>query len=148
MKAAFFLLFTLVLVSACDQGPNSPRGFSLPPGDVARGKATFVQLNCLACHRISNLDRGELAQESDILVPLGGLVSKPISYGDLVTSVINPSHKLSRRVDEELIATKGESNMRNYNDVMTVSQLVDLVTYLESEYQVVEYRPSYYIDYP
>ena len=43
------VVFLLLMVSGCD--PQA-RGFALPPGEVERGKATFVELGCNHCHSI------------------------------------------------------------------------------------------------
>ena len=71
------------------------------------------------------------------------------TYGELVTSIINPSHRLARGYAvEEIASEEGESEMKNYNDVMTVSELIDLVTFLQSHYSLREYEitryPLYY----
>ena len=65
-----------------------------------------------------------------------------------MTSVINPSHKTSRRYVKQNIATEGrELKMVVYNEIMTVQQLVDLVTYLESTYEVVPANRTEYATY-
>ncbi len=139
MKYSFltplFLLF-LVLAS-CDFGPNSGRGFSLPEGSLDAGRTTFVEFECNACHLVGNIERIAGRVKPDINIPLGGPVTAVKTYGDLVTSIINPSHKISRRFNEQdIVSGDGESNMIVYNEVMTVQQLVDLVTYLESNYKL------------
>lgn len=72
---------------------------------------------------------------------LGGEVTAMKTYGQLVTSVINPSHRISgqRLTDEMLVRTDGTSRMEmyRYNEIMTVQELVDLVTFLQSEYKLV-----------
>ena len=135
-----FILFLLLV--ACDSGPNTGRGFSLPEGNVDRGRATFVELECNACHSVGDIERIAVSEAPNINIKLGGEVSVIKSYGDLVTSVINPSHKIIRRHSKQNVLTgDGKSNMIAYNEVMTVQQLVDLVTYLESNYDVV---PAYH----
>lgn len=132
-------------LSACDVGPNSGRGFSLPEGSVADGRATFVELECNACHSIDTIERLAATEYPAIDVRLGGPVTSIKTYGDLVTSVINPSHRVTRRYSTERVETEsGESRMRNYNDVMTVQQLVDLVTFLESNYTLIRYDRTVY----
>jgi sulfur-oxidizing protein SoxX len=64
------------------------------------------------------------------------------TYADLVTSIINPSHKLSRGFDNNTVTTEGESQMRSYNEYMTVEELTDIVTFLESKYEI--WVPTYY----
>ena len=88
----------------------------------------------LSHHSISDI---EWKGGSDSLkIHLGGDVSTQKTYGDLVTSVINPSHKIARRYEQKSSAETGLSKMKNYNEVMTVQELIDLVTFLQSEYKV------------
>ena len=141
-----FILF--LLLAACEFGPNSGRGFSLPEGNVDQGRTTFVELECNTCHSVGDIERVAGREGPDINVELGGQVTTIKTYGDLVTSVINPSHKTSRRFTKQNIATEGrELKMVVYNEIMTVQQLVDLVTYLESNYDVVPASRTEYARY-
>jgi cytochrome c2 len=138
MKQIFLIpLFTLFfLLASCDFGPNSGRGFSLPEGSVDKGRATFVELECNGCHSVGDIKRVPGHEGPDIHVALGGEVAAVKTYGELMTSVINPSYKTSRRhVYQNFVTESGESKMAIDNQTMTVQQLVDLVTYLESNYQ-------------
>ena len=151
MKQIFLipLFILLFLLASCDIGPNSGRGFSLPEGSVDKGRATFVELECNTCHSVGDIERVAGREGPDIDIKLGGEVTTIKTYGDLVTSVINPSHKTSRRYAQQNVATEaGESKMIVYNEIMTVQQLVDLVTYLESNYQVVPANRTEYARYP
>ena len=144
----FFLslgLFVPLFLAGCDSGPNSGRGFSLPEGDIATGRDVFLQLECNACHSIDTIERLAATEYPTLNIRLGGPVTTIKTYGDLVTSVINPSHRITRRYGSEMVETEGgESRMRNYNDVMTVQQLVDLVTFLESNYTLIRYDRTVY----
>ena len=134
----------LAFLGACEE---QAKGFALPPGDADRGQATFAELGCNACHRIEGvIDKLDIGGDRAIDVRLGGQVSRVKTYGDLVTSIINPSHRLSRGNTPETVTDEGESRMPYYNDVMTVQQLVDLTTFLQSHYSVwvPEYRVYYY----
>ena len=127
---------------ACEIGPKSGHGLRLPEGDIERGESTFAQLGCPKCHSIQGLDLHRPDPEPEITVVLGGPVRHVESYGELVTSIINPSHEISRRaprVDGELPV---ESQMKNFNDVMTVAQLIDLVAFLQSRYELLP-EPMY-----
>ena len=132
-------LFLFILISAlvaCDSGPRSPVGFRLPGGDVERGKAVFLEMECYLCHRVSGVE--ELPHPTvNPLVPvvLGGRVFEVRTDGYLVTSIINPSHRLTREFRGGSLTTEsGESRMPDHNDVMTVRQLTDLVAFLQSTY--------------
>jgi hypothetical protein len=76
------------------------------------------------------------------VVVLGGEVTRIETYGELVTSIVNPSHEISRRYPKEDVTVGDVSKMRNFNDVMTVAQLIDLTTYLQSKYQLIR-EPRY-----
>ena len=150
MKQIFLIpLFILFfLLASCDFGPNSGRGFSLPEGNVDQGRTTFVELGCNACHSVGDIERVAGREGPDINVELGGRVTVVKTYGDLVTSVINPSHKTSRHYANQNVATEGgELKMVVYNEIMTVQQLVDLVTYLEGNYEVVHPNRTEYARY-
>ena len=121
----------LVSMSACDT-----REFVLPPGDAAAGQATFVELGCNNCHSVTDKVAHEPTAEQSIHVKLGGTVTRVKTYPDLVTSIINPSHKLSRGANAMTVTEDGASKMPNHNETMTVQQLVDLTTFLEQTYQI------------
>ena len=68
---------------------------------------------------------------------LGGEVSKVKTYGDLLTSIINPSHKLAKGYPLDAVSDDGESKMYRYNDYMTVQELIDIVMFLQPHYEIV-----------
>ena len=136
-------LFSIVALG-CDMGPKSSRGFSLPDGNVERGRAAFVEFQCNACHKASGIDQLVSDDKPELTVALGGKVSRIKSYGELVTSIINPSHRLAKGYPADAVQAEGQSKMKNYNDVMTVSQLIDLVAFLQSQYTLIEYEPTSY----
>jgi hypothetical protein len=131
-------------LAGCEQGPKSGKGFTLPDGDAARGQETFVALQCHACHSVSGVELPAIEPELDPHVKLGGEVPRVSTYGELVTSIINPSHRLAKGYKPEVVATDGESKMANYNEVMTVQQLIDLVAFLQSHYKLQPYEPTNY----
>ena len=142
------VLFVMML-TGCDDGPKSGRGFVLPDGDIDRGRTVFVELECNACHSVGNVkQRTTDLAENSISVKLGGKVTLIKTYGQLVTSIVNPSHRLAGRYSDGPVSTPdGKSLMRDYNDVMTVNQLIDLVAFLQANYELQPYqRPSVYLN--
>ena len=138
-------LLTMLVLAGCELGPNSGRGFSLPEGDAERGKAVFLELACNQCHYVDDIKLLESHNADFKGLKLGGTVHSAKTYGDLITSIINPSHKISSRYKSELVTNPdGTSMMMLYNDVMTVSQLVDLVTFLEQNYKLEPYNKTNY----
>jgi mono/diheme cytochrome c family protein len=149
MKTSCFVIgIVVLLLVGCTPDPKSGKGFTLPEGDIERGQQTFAKLNCQACHTVAGVtfDAPE-PSPGHKMVALGGAKSKVQTYGDLVTSIINPSHRFAKEYAEQDVATDGESKMRLYNDEMTVQQLIDLVTFLESHYSVIQYAPTPYGPY-
>ena len=150
MNATFratMLVATLVL-TACDSGPKGSAGFTLPDGDVQRGKATYVELQCNACHDISAVPQMPVSGSTAISVPLGGETTQVKTYGQLVTSIINPSHRIARSRFSGLVDEQGASLMINYNDLMTITQLIDLVAFVQSTYELLPFQYSVYPIYP
>ena len=49
----------------------------------------------------------------------------------------HPSHTLVRAYATDVVAEAGRSRMRDYNETLTVQQLVDLVAFLHSRYKTV-----------
>ncbi len=141
------LIFAFVLLagaSGCTRTPESAAGFRLPDGDQIAGRQEFIDLKCYECHTIPDETFPEIPNVEPPYVVLGGDVTRVKTYGELVSSIINPSHKLAKGYAEEEVSEDGVSKMRIYNDVMTVRQLTDLVMFVQPHYKVVvpnyEYR--------
>lgn len=136
----------LMLLTAACTGPKSGAGLRLPDGDVQRGKAAFLELKCNTCHTVAGTEIPSPGKEYAYVrvVALGGEVRQVKTYGALVTSIINPSHSLAPGYPKELITKGNESAMANFNDTMTVRQLIDLVAFLQSRYEFVPPEPATY----
>jgi mono/diheme cytochrome c family protein len=130
MKARYalaFLLASLIALSGCDQGARmSSKGFRLPDGDAQAGREAFLYMQCHQCHTIEGMELPEMVK----------------TYGELITAIINPSHKLARGYADEVVAQDGESKMYIYNEHMTVQELIDIVMFLQPQYEVVP--PEYH----
>ena len=138
MKNIVVVSAVLVLtgLAGCTPGRHSPAGFRLPEhGDVGKGRVAFVELKCHLCHKVAGEDQFPATVELPSPVVLGGKVYEVRTDGYLVTSIIHPSHKA---------AAKGESRMPDLTGQMTVRQLVNLVAYLQSRYEVAPPPYPYY----
>ena len=80
-------------------------------------------------------------------VELGGPVTRVKTYGELVTAIINPSHKLAEGYKKEVVSEDGKSKMYVYNSFMTVQELTDLVMFLQPYYDVIPPQFQYRV-YP
>jgi len=153
MNKILIVTMYVILISACSD--QQQQGFSLPEGDAQAGQLLFAQYEFIECHTIAGTDlindESKLIENDGISVELGGEKEQAQSYADLVTSVINPSHRLAEGYDlEQITYDEGNSKMTYYNSVMTVDELIDIVTYLETKYSVIEkpytrYQPYVFI---
>ena len=136
--SALTLLLTCVLVlSGCDEDRTmSERGFRLPEGDAMAGRETFLYMHCNQCHTIKGEELPTIPG-FEPFVELGGSVTRVKTYGELVTAIINPSHKLAEGYATDLVSEDGKSKMYVYNGFMTVQELTDLVMFLQPHYDVV-----------
>jgi len=71
------------------------------------------------------------------------------SYGELLTSIVNPNHIVSAEYRATLEAAERkdpQSPMPVFNDVINVTQLIDLTAFLHSRYELLspQYRGYYY----
>ena len=145
MRSLFISLLALcalICVSACDRDDRSQGAFYLPEGDAAKGELNFVSLGCVSCHSVIGAEPPDPVEAGPVRVLLGSQTGRRMSYGQLVTSIVNPSHRLSSRYRKDEVSQQGKSLMTSYNDVLTVTQLTDLVAFLQNHYVKAE-RPGY-----
>ncbi|MEQ8514624.1 MAG: c-type cytochrome [Chromatocurvus sp.] len=142
------LAFGLVaLLTACSEDNPPVTGFVLPEGNVEQGKAAFVALGCPQCHTVADSDIGQ-PENPDFQVVLGGRLIQVENYGDLLTSIVNPSHRVAPqlRLNNDADSEEGPvSPMPDFTPTMTVAQLIDVVEFLHSKYtQLPRYSGRYY----
>ena len=135
----FTALLLLLSLAACEAERTSGQGMVLPAGDIEAGKANFINLGCIQCHSVAGAEPLEYESETVPMLLLGGKVRKVKTYGELVTSIVNPDHIVSPAYLEKLKPSENEGEvstpMPSFNDEMTVAQLIDLITYLDSNYE-------------
>ena len=116
-------------------------GFPVDQGDIAAGRQAFIDHRCHQCHSIADEIMPPLAGAGRPILELGGSTTIIHSYADLTTSIINPNHAISERYRDQQLLLKTEipleSPMPKPNlDTMSVSQLIDIVAFLDSKYRV------------
>lgn len=123
-------------LSSCGPNENSPRGFRLPEGNSEQGQLAFSKFGCIQCHSIEGVeDTYNTPDNRATYVVLGGEVRRVKTYGDLVTSIINPSHRIKDPGDPNQVTEDGESAMPDFTNTMTVSEMIDLVAFLHPHYK-------------
>lgn len=121
---------------------QSAAGFHLPEGDSERGRTVFVELGCAACHTMEGLDLPAPVAQPAVGVELATVLRKRTT-GELVTSIIAPSHKFSPSWTGGTTKVGDSSRMADYTDVLTIRQLSDLVAFLRQHQEVKEPPTGY-----
>jgi hypothetical protein len=140
MRRTVAIVSCALILEAC--AAQLGTGFHLPQGDALRGRDAFIALACQSCHTVEG-ERPPLTGPEAGSVILGGDTARVKTYGDLVTSIVNPSHEVARKY-------RHRDSLMTYaylNDVITVQQLIDIVAFLQDAYEVVP-LPVYWETYP
>lgn len=149
MRDAVLLVTGALLLSACAPDPHDSTGFVLPRGDKARGQATFQDIGCTQCHTVSGVSLRAHDGPMRFNIRLGGEVLKVRSYGELLNAIVNPDHELADAYRDSMAAankTATRSPMPNFNHIVTIAQLIDIVEFLHGQYTltVPEYQGILY----
>jgi hypothetical protein len=129
-----------MLGAGCTYNPTF--GFPVEEGSIEGGRQAFIDHRCHQCHTVAGVRLPELAGASSPLFELGGETSSLKAYSELVTSIVNPDHRISERYREEILRQTIpplESPMpMAHIETMTVRQLIDLVAFLDSRYILID----------
>jgi sulfur-oxidizing protein SoxX len=139
MKTLHIMISGVILAAfaaGCDAGPNSGKGLSLPQGSIERGKAAFQRQHCNYCHRVQGTDFPAPRMVFAKNVTLGGIAKVLPTQGALVTAITNPSHDFAPGFDKTYALSENRSPMPDFKDRMTVGELVDIVAFLQSRYEL------------
>ena len=132
------LLLMCVVAGGCSTARDPARGFRLAKnGDPDRGKAAFVELGCTSCHEVHG---AYLPKPTVRPVTLGGPVLAQRSDGYLVAAIINPTYHAAH-YSAAGAKDGGLPRMPEFASRMTVLQLTDIVTYLQSRYSIAPIQP-------
>ena len=107
--------------------------FTLPQGDPNQGRKIFVELECYKCHEIKGETFPAVAKGEKGVGPELSLMAgmHPVEF--FAESIMNPNAVTDPAAKEKgYLGEDGKSKMPNYNDILTVKQVVDLAAYLAS----------------
>jgi L-cysteine S-thiosulfotransferase len=139
----------LLALSACRTYPDYAGDFRFPilRGDINRGQLAFNSLGCVQCHSVKGVTLPLPASTPPARVELGGELVFAKTYGDLVTSIINPEHILSDRYLVQFPRSERrtiDSSPMFMNPQMKVTELIDIVAFLNSRYSLLPGYTEYY----
>lgn len=129
LLASIFLVAGLVPIGAAEP--------VFPPGKAESGQKLFVEKGCYQCHNAgaTKLPAVELAPR--LVIELGGDLHAKWTRDDYARSIMDPNHLVSEDYRVAMIRLgdhfKAENSpMPTFADVLRVSDLIDLVTFLDS----------------
>ncbi|HQZ27623.1 MAG: hypothetical protein KA250_09290 [Verrucomicrobiales bacterium] len=144
-KILLLLSITFLAISLAPRFSNllaadpAKKGFQFPGGDLEAGKETFVSLNCIQCHTVSNVALPEGKAPRRLELMLAGETRFVKSYGDLITAITNPKHVITEQYRAILSGAELQGSieplMPDYTKDMSVRQLMDLVAFLDQAYR-------------
>jgi mono/diheme cytochrome c family protein len=127
-----FALIGVAFATSTDSTPQVPQGwrFAFPEGNAWTGGKVFVKMECFSCHNVAGrsfrrVDTGGVGPE---LGP--GHARLPREY--LAESILNRHKVIAANEDRYRGEDKRGSKMGDYSEIMTVRELVDVVTYIQS----------------
>jgi len=120
-------------VSSQDAEEISP---VFPLGDPARGRALFEEKQCSRCHTVEGVKFPELDLPAIDFIHIAGENNRGWTRDFYASEIMNPQHLISPdhqkamlRIGDRLAAEN--SPMLDFNQNLTVADLIDLVTFLE-----------------
>jgi sulfur-oxidizing protein SoxX len=148
MKRAGLLTTLSLAMLATGCGSYSSFGFPVEAGNIAAGRQAFIDQRCQRCHTVAGVPMPEIAGAAPVRVELGGATSQVKAYSELVTSIINPSHRISDQLSEQVPRPLVTEMPMEHIDTMTVRQLIDIVAFLDSRYVLIDdYEYDFVADY-
>jgi hypothetical protein len=119
------------LPAGAHEGHGTPKGwrFMWPKGDPSKGREAFAKFECYACHEVKGdtlpapNSKGNVGPELSAMGPL-----HEAEY--FAESLINPSAVIEKGKGYQ--GPDGSSKMPEFNDSMTVKELINLAAYLRS----------------
>jgi len=103
---------------------------NFPQGNAEAGRLVFRTFKCFACHQIAGPEGQGIKIRTSVSAPLLDSRLGKKEPGEVITSIIAPSHKVTDAIAKE---SGGKlSPMGDFTHAMTVRQLVDLVAFLRS----------------
>tara|TARA_R110002096_G_scaffold4501_42_gene21347 strand:- start:12230 stop:12664 length:435 start_codon:yes stop_codon:yes gene_type:complete len=139
MKKSFWLFsLSLVLTSLGNVlGQDGASRPMIPPGDSANGESIFLEQRCYRCHTLEGRELPDFDLPAKLKIHLGGDTHTLWDRDEFGRAILNPEHVVSPQYQAIMIQAgdeKGsqETPMPNFNAVLTISDLIDLATFLDS----------------
>ncbi|MDF1823909.1 MAG: hypothetical protein P1U68_04660 [Verrucomicrobiales bacterium] len=109
----------------------------LPPGNPTAGMTLFVEKGCYQCHHTGKIESPASKLDINLTINLDGREHADWTRDDFARAIMNPNHTISDEY-RKIMMTLGDnlkaenSPMPGFNEMLTVSDLIHLASFLES----------------
>lgn len=107
----------------------STEEIKLPKGDPAAGKDVFNEAGCWACHEAPGFEGGK---DDEQIGPNLTNIADIQNTRYLFESIIHPNAVIVGGAGSGHVGPDGKSQMPEFRDLLTVGQVLDLVSFLET----------------
>jgi hypothetical protein len=118
-------------------GEDSAAAPVFPAGSAIAGQTLFVEKGCYQCHHAGEVELPVADLGETLIIPLGKDEQAGWTRDDYARAILDPEHTIADRY-RKIMTILGErlkaeaSPMPSYVDLLSVGDLVHLVTFLES----------------
>lgn len=108
----------------------------VPKGDPAKGRTLFENKQCYRCHTVEGQRFPDAEVEGIEFVHLGGTNNTGWDRDLYASQIMDPQHLISPDHQKAMLIIGDRlgaenSPMPDFNDALTVGEMIDLATYLE-----------------
>jgi len=132
------LAVSLVLIATGLLAEPDPAGNAIiPKGSITAGKTLFVGKGCYQCHVAGGIKTPASDLDENLTIDLGGQDHAGWTRDQFARSIMSPNHTVSEEY-RKIMMTLGanfeaeNSPMPGFNDLLILSDLIHLTTFLES----------------
>jgi len=113
------------------------RSLIVPKGDASVGLTTFIDKGCYKCHLTGDVKLPKLEVEPKLSIQLGGNERSNWTRDRFAEAIMNPNHAVAPEYHLAKIISGDKfgaenSPMLDFNDVLTLKDLINLTTFLDS----------------
>lgn len=137
VHAAFVLCIGLALTSLSAAEPLEEEKWIVPEGRIPAGKTLFVEKGCYQCHSAGDISLPEAALDQKLIIKLGTRRHAGWSRDDFAKAIMNANHTVNPDYEKAMMILGDHfkavnSPMPGFNDILTLSDLIHLTTFLHS----------------
>ena len=136
-RLAFAFFAVLFLISLTQAEPPHEQKTVVPKGRVPAGKTLFVEKGCFQCHSADGISLPKSELDQTLIIKLGTRRHDGWSRDDFAKAIMNANHTVSPDYEKAMMILGDHfkavnSPMPGFNDILTLSDLIHLTTFLES----------------